>query len=154
MKKDKLYIEDKTRQIVYYVENDDEKFIPIVSGSYLAHNLLDKFFERRKKLEESLRKELLNNKISPIYYYFIMFDMGEADLTSRVNITKRKLRKHFKPEHFKKIKLEILLRYADVFDIPVSSFFFISVVKESGRNLELLRTNNPFFTVIRCNSDE
>jgi hypothetical protein len=47
--------------------------------------------------------------------------MGAGDLASRIGISKRKLRKHFKPEVFAKLSDAVLEKYAVIFGVTVDN---------------------------------
>jgi len=92
---------------------------------------------------------LEKSEISPVYYYMIMLEFGEGDLASRLGISKRRLKKHFKMSAFEKISLKLLKRYADVFDVPVSNMLHFVVINE--KDLKKLKINhrksaNPYIS--------
>lgn len=148
MKEKNLYVDYKAQQHLYYVVKENNTYGPLISGSYLSKYFLDDFWQKKKNLERSLRQELQQDKISPVYYYMLLQELGEADLAARVKISKRKLRKHFKPRYFKKISLELLRRYANVFDVPVANLFQTLLIKDQDQEkikVEQNKTQNPFY---------
>ncbi len=152
MKEKDLYIEFEPQQLVYYVEKEDDSYGPIISGSQLSANYLDDFWEKRIKLEEDLRKQIAANKITPVYYYMILQEMGPKDLAKRVKISYRKLQKLFNPKHFKKIKIEKVIKFAEIFNIPVSSMFQTYIIKETAKKtigIEHLRTDNNCYNITK-----
>ena len=152
MKEKELFVDFKPQQVVLYVEKEDGSYGQVVTGSFLAKNYLDDYFDKVGKWDKSLKEQLKNGEISPVYYYLIMQEFGEKDLASRVGISVRKLRKHYKPEHFVKMRLSLLKRYADVFDIPVSGMFhFLVIGEKAAENLsvENLESRNPYFTITK-----
>ena len=155
MKEKELFVDFKPQQLVLYVEKEDGSYGQVVSGSYLSKNYLDDYFEKVKKWDKSLKEQLKKGEISPVYYYLIMHEFGEKDLASRVGISLRRLRKHYKMEHFIKMKLSLLKRYADVFDVPVASLFHFLVIGEKAAkdlSVENLDSQNPYFTITRIES--
>ncbi len=152
MKEKELYVDYTPQQAVYYVEKDDSSYGPIISGSQLSHDYLDDFYLKKKNLEKKLRDQIANNEVSPVYYYMLLQEMGLGDLASRVGVSKRKLKKHFKPEYFAKLSLSMLKKYADVFDVSVSAMLQVIIVKEEDKkNLEIekLKTQNSFFELFK-----
>lgn len=119
MKEKDIYIDDKTHEIILYAEKDDESYAPVLCGSYAVANHLDEFFGMKERLEQSLRQQLKEGKISPVYFYMLMYDMGPGDLARRMGISQRKLRKHFRPEIFNKLDESRLAKYAVIFGISV-----------------------------------
>jgi len=133
MKEKDLYVEFDPHKMVYYAEKEDNSYGPIISGSQLSANYLDDHWMKRKNLEEKLRKQVIANEISPIFYYMTYLEMGPKDLASRANMSMRKLSKALKPEGFKKLKVSQLKRFADIFNIPVSSLFHTYLIKDEAR---------------------
>jgi len=150
VKEKDLYVDFKAQQAVYYVEKSDESYGPVVSGSFLSKYYLDDFYEKMNKQEQALREKLKAGEISPVYYYCIVREFGEGDLASRVGVSVRKLRKHFKMENFTKMKLSLLKKYADAFDIPVTNMFHLVMTRqEFTEKLRIVdsETKNPFFVI-------
>lgn len=150
MKEKELYIDYKPQQSVYYVEKDDESYGPLLSGSQLAKNYLDDFYEKRSKLEKGLREQLKKGEISPVYYYLIIQEYGEGDLALRAGVSLKKMRKHCKMEHFSRLRLSQLKKYADAFDIPLVKFFSLFIAKQetAGKiSIDYSETANPYFTI-------
>lgn len=150
MKEKDLYTEFKPQQLVYYVEKEDQSYGPMISGSHLSANYLDDFFEKRRNLEQKLRLQIINNEISPVFYYMTLQELGSKDLASRLNISHRRLQKVFKPKHFKKLPLEKLQRLAEIFNIPVANLFQTFVIKDEDRDkiqLEQAITKNELYHV-------
>jgi hypothetical protein len=119
MKEKDIYIDYKTHEIILYAEKEDESYAPVVCGSYAAKHHLDEFFRMKENLEKTLRQDLLDGKISPVYYFMLMQDMGPGDLAKRVGISQRKLNKHFRPDVFIKLNDITLQKYAVVFGISI-----------------------------------
>jgi hypothetical protein len=152
MKEKELYIDFEPQQSVYYVEKDDESYGPVVSGSQLAKNYLDDFFEKRSKQEKALREQLKKGEISPIYYYMIMQEYGEGDLASRAGVSLRKLRKHYKMDNFANLKLKQLKKYAQAFDVPLVKMFSLLLTRQENSGkfvVEFSETANPYFVVTK-----
>jgi hypothetical protein len=127
MKEKDIYIEYKTHEIILYAEKEDESYAPVVCGSYAAKHHLDEFFRLKENLDISLKQKLREGKISPIYYFMLMQDMGPGDLAKRVGISKRKLGKHFKPDVFAKLSDAMLQKYAVVFGVSVDQIKEINI---------------------------
>jgi hypothetical protein len=119
MKEKDLKVDFKEQEVVLYVEKEDQSYGAMVTGSYAAKNYLDDYFSKQKNLEKELKDDLKNGKISPVYFFMKMQDMGIGDLAKRIGVSKRKLRKHFDPAGFKKLDEAMLQKYAVVFGISV-----------------------------------
>jgi len=119
MKEKDLYIENKLNEIILFAEKEDESYGEIKSGSYAVKHYLGDYYKLKENLDKELREEIRKGKISPVFYFMLMQDMGEGDLAKRIGISKRKLHKHFKPEAFETLDDTILQKYAVVFGITV-----------------------------------
>ena len=120
MKEKDLYIENKMQEMILFAEKDDETYDAIKSGSYVVEHFLSDFYLKKENLEKALREELKKGIISPVFYYMLLQDMGPGDLAKRVGISKRKLRKHFRPDIFAKLGDAMLQKYAIVFGVDVA----------------------------------
>lgn len=152
MKEKELYVDYQPQQLIYYVEKDDASYGPLLSGSYLSKNYLDDYYEKKEKLEKSLREQLNKGEISPVYYYMLLQEMGEGDLASRARVSKRKLKQHFQMKNFQKLRLTQLKKYADAFDVPVAAMFHLMITKNEDQGkitVEQAETKNAFFSVSR-----
>jgi hypothetical protein len=107
------------QQVILFVEKEDGKYEPIQTGSYLTKNFLDDYELKRHHLEESLKKQVQSDEVSPIYYYMVLEDLTLSELASRAGIRKGKVKKHLEAGHFSEIPQETLQLYADVFNITI-----------------------------------
>jgi len=135
MKEKDAIIDYEPHQLMLYVEKEDGTFGPIITGSYLSKNYIDDYFEKMEKLRLSLLNQLKENLISPIEYYRIIHDFNVFELSRRTEISVFKVKKHLKVKGFQKAKVSDLLKYAEVFDIPVSNLFQVIIVE--GRDSEI-----------------
>ena len=119
MKEKDGYIDCPQQQVILYVEKEDGRYGPIQTGSYLTHNFLEDYEEKRKHLQDSLRSRIVNKEVSPVFYYMILEDLTLSELSARVGIRKGKVKKHLEYNSFNTIKEEELKRYADVFNVNV-----------------------------------
>ncbi len=152
MKEKDLYVDFSPQQMIYYVEKDDSSYGPIISGSQLSHDYLDDFYYKKRNLEKSLRDQIAKNEISPVYYYMILQELGMGDLASRVGVGKRKLKRHFKPSCFNNLRLKMIKKYAEIFNVPLSSMFQVVIVKDDDRkniDIQKMRTNNDSFELLK-----
>lgn len=69
--------------------------------------------------EEQVRQRVLSGELSPIAYYMEKNIMDLKLLADYMDLPKRKVRKHFKPDRFNKLDDQILMRYAETFGISV-----------------------------------
>jgi len=152
MKEKEATINFDLHPLVLYVEKEDGTYGRIESASFLAEKYLDDYLDKVKKWDKELKEKLENGEISPVYYYKIMLEFGEGDLASRVGISKRLLRKHYQMDAFKNIRLKLLQRYADVFEVPVSGMLHFLAIKENDQEkikIGIQKTNNPFVAITK-----
>ena len=115
------------RELVMYVHRADDTFGPLQTGSYLVANYLDDLLDKRQRHGEACLARLRAGEVSPVGYYLALLDMTEADLASRAQVSRWRLRRHLTPSGFARITVRLLARYAAVFGVPVARLFEILV---------------------------
>jgi DNA-binding XRE family transcriptional regulator len=136
-------------QLVIYVEREDAGYGPVQTGSYMATEFIDDFFEKRERYRRACLRQLEAGEISVVAYYLRILDMAEADLAARVGVSRRKVRRHLTPEGFGGIDLGLARRYAEVFGVPVANLFQVIAVQDAGIAVRQERTANPLLTRTR-----
>ena len=126
MKEKEGYVDCPEQQMILYVEKENGKYGPMQTGSYITKNYIDDYFLKRKNLEASLREQVERNEISPVKFFMILEDLSLSELSARIKIPTRKVRKHLLPVHFKMISDDLLNRYAIVFNISVNQLINIT----------------------------
>ena len=160
MKEKDAYIDYEPQQLVLYVEKEDGSYGPIQTGSYISKNYLDDFWEKMIKLRLSLLEQLKKNEITPVYYYKMIHDFNDLELSRRTGISLFKVKRHQKVKKFKNIKLADLQKYAYAFDIPVANLLQIitldekensSTIEENGAQsiVKQTKTENPFVVITK-----
>lgn len=119
MKEKDSFVDCPEQQLILYVEKDDGTYGPVQTGSFITKNYIDDFFEKRQRLEMSLKEQVRKKEISPVACYMTLEDLTPAETASRVGISVRKVRKHMLPQYFPKIKPSVLEKYAEVFNVTV-----------------------------------
>ena len=113
----------KDHELILYAEKEDDSIGPVKTGSYMAANHLADFYQIREGLEKRLLEDLLTRKISPVARFRELEEFTLAELASRTGISRRRVKKHQKYEHFLNATVKELQKYAEVFNIPVANFF-------------------------------
>lgn len=137
-------------RMVVYVEKEDRSYGPLETGSYMVTNYYEDFTEKRHRLEEECRRRLTQGEISPVGYYMILTNITEADLASRVGVSRRKLRRHAEPGGFEKMDLSTARKYAETFNIPVANLFQLLEREGEGVDIAQEGTGHPLVTVTRA----
>jgi hypothetical protein len=148
VKEDDVRVDYEPQQLLLYVEKNDGTYGPLQTGGYMAKNYLDDFFLKRRNLEAECIEKLRKGEISTVSYYRQLNNMTAVDLAARVRISVSKVKKHETPAGFAKATLEIVGRYAGVFDIPVANLFQIIVSGEETIGLTARKTANAFLSVM------
>jgi|SRR6056297_1819699 len=158
MKEKDAKVDFEPHQLILYVEKEDGSYGPVQTGSYISANYLDDFWEKMKYLRLQQLEKLKSNEISPVQYFRMIHDFSDFELAKRVGLPLFKVKRHQKPRFFRRMKLSVLKRYADVFDIPVNAFFQIMALgnNETGINPEKSEiqihqktTANPFVVLTK-----
>jgi hypothetical protein len=159
MKEKDILVDFKDQQVVLYAEKPDNSIGPVQTGSYVTKNYIDEFYNILGQLEKSLYEKLLNKEISPVYLFMTLEELTISELAARVRLSKRRVKKHITYKGFPKICISDLMKYADVFNIPLSNFFQIISTRQDAKwrmayqvdseNAKLLtisqeKTDNPF----------
>ncbi len=163
MKENDAHVDFEHHQLILYVEKEDGSYGPIQTGSEISKNHLDDFWLKKKNLQKSFIKRILSNEVSPIEYFMTMQELSPAELASRAGINKRTVKKHLDAKYFKKATVDMLERYAAVFDIPVVNLFQVVTGRlienriDENTGLETkndsfivhMKTENPLFVITK-----
>ncbi|MBE0646654.1 MAG: hypothetical protein IH596_02600 [Bacteroidales bacterium] len=117
MKEKEGFVDCPEQQMILYVEKEDGQFGPMQTGSFITKNYIDDYFDKRKNLVSSLREKINQQEISPVEFFMILEDLTPKELSARVRLPLRKVKKHLLPVHFEKLSDDLLQRYASVFNI-------------------------------------
>jgi hypothetical protein len=103
-----------------YALDENGNYVTVLSKGWAPKNeaLLQAWDLIHEKTEQ-IRQDVLAGKISPIAFYMEKNIMSLKLLADYVELPKRKVRKHLKPEKFAQLEDDILQRYADTFEITL-----------------------------------
>lgn len=108
------------KELVYATDEHGNYTTALSSGwepkTIALSNSLDEINERI----EDARQQVKSGQSSPIVYYMELKKMDLAILASYVGFWKWRVKRHFKPNIFKKLNDKVLQKYADTFDISLS----------------------------------
>jgi hypothetical protein len=82
--------------------------------------LIDALNDYDRRAEEARRK-ILSKQSSPIEYFMYMRRMDLVTLAQAMGLFRWQVKRHLKPEVFRRLDPALLARYADLFRIPVSA---------------------------------
>lgn len=107
------------RELCYAIDENGEYTTANSTGwepkTVALNNAID---EINKRIEDA-KKRVLEGKTSPIEYYMELHKMDVGILASYVGLWQWRVKRHFKPSIFKKLKNYTLQKYAEVFEISV-----------------------------------
>jgi hypothetical protein len=135
MKEKDLKTQANKQTFVMYAEKDDGTYGTVESGSYLIENDLQDFWVKMAHIEQMMRIKLQNGEISPIHYFMVIEGLTPAELASRSGISARRVKKHLTVKGFECIRTSELIRYANVYNIPVANFFQV-IVSSKDMNIK------------------
>jgi hypothetical protein len=117
-------MEGKTRDLQYALDKDG-KYTTVKSVGWEPKNtaLLGAWEYENTKIDEALR--LVKDGIkSPIYYFMIKSLMNTSLLASYTGFSRFRIKRHFKPNVFKKLSEEKLDKYVYAFGLKERSDLF------------------------------
>lgn len=154
MKEKESIVDCPEQQVILYVEKENGKYGPVQTGSYISANYLDDYFFKRRNLELSLRKRVLDGEVTLVHYYMILVDLSLSELAARAGISKSRVKKHLDPKHFGNCTVDELTRYARVFNIPVAGMMQIFLVKieDQYESLFILEGKSKRFSVTQSST--
>ncbi len=110
----------KFKELCYAVD-DEGKYVTAQSTGWNPKTIaLDNALQEINERVEVARQKVIANQTSPIEYYMELHKMDLSILSSYVGIWKWRVKRHFKPSVFKKLKNSTLEKYAEVFEISVN----------------------------------
>ena len=68
---------------------------------------------------EAIRQQVLEGKLSPLAYHIQANLFSIKMFSLYAGVSKRRIKKHLKPENFNQLKEEILEKYSAVFEISI-----------------------------------
>lgn len=110
---------DKIKKLMYAVGKDG-KYTGVNSAGWEAENEATR--QAWDAVDEALaetKEKVMNGELSPIAYYMEKCLMDVGLLAKYVGKWKWQVKKHLKPNGFKKLDNSLLEKYAEVFEIKV-----------------------------------
>jgi len=110
-------IKGKIRDLCYAVDKDGRYTSTLSMGWKPKNEALNQAWEQVYEKVEEKRQGVLKGKLSPIAFYMELNLMNPAILADYIGIAKWRVRKHLKMKNFKKLKPELLEKYAGVLNV-------------------------------------
>lgn len=116
---DKSALENFTRELCYAKSDEGKYKTELSSGWNIKKYALDNTWQEINETIENARNNVKANKRSPIFYFMELRLMNISILSDYTGFWKFTIKRHLKPNVFKKICQEKLRIYANAFDITV-----------------------------------
>lgn len=118
---DKSNLEKANIKDMVYAVNDKGEYVTELSTGWEPKSIaLDNAIKAIDERIAQAKEKVLRNETSPLEYYMELHKMDLPILASYVGIWKWRVKRHFKPSVFKKLKHKTMQKYADVFEISVA----------------------------------
>ncbi len=105
---------------LYYVKDEDGNYTTGLSkGWKVKKEALDATWEAINERVEEARQAVLNGEKSPIHYYMELNIMDLSVLSGYTGFWKWTIKRHLKPERFRKLSDKKLERYAKAFEVSL-----------------------------------
>ncbi len=123
-------IAEGMKEVVYAVdENGNYELVP--SAGWAPKNIAnDQAWEIISGQIEAVKKQIKAGELSPLAYHMVKNQMDESLLAQYVGLFKWKVKRHLKPEVFKKLKKPVLEKYAALFGLSVEQFMDMATIDE------------------------
>lgn len=103
-----------------YARDKDGRIVIVPSlGGEVDETVTLQALERIREMTEEARGRVLAGKSSPLEYWMYAQRLDMPQLSQVTGLWQWRIRRHFKPERFTKLSIDILQRYADVMGISV-----------------------------------
>jgi hypothetical protein len=91
------------------------------------------YHEQRRKELRRLHGRLMAGELSPIGFFLELQRMSPEELAPRMRLRAAVVRGHCTPTKFRELTVELLQRYARVFDVAVGDFFQLVELRDELR---------------------
>ena len=123
--------EGKFRDLCYAVD-DDGNYVAVHSTGWSPKNeaMKQAWEEIHIKVDEA-RKKVIDGELSMLAYHMEKNIMAIKLLSQYTGISRRKIRKHMKPEVFANLETKVLQKYTDAFNISMEELTNIKRLEEA-----------------------
>ena len=116
---DETHLTKFTKEVLY-AKNEKGEYEKILSQGWdVKNDALDNEWNFLNEQTETTKKAVLDGKTSPIEYFMKLRIMDLEILSAYTGIWKFFIKRHFKPNIFKKLNKTTLQKYSKAFDITI-----------------------------------
>jgi hypothetical protein len=124
---DSKFFKDTVIRDVAYAIDDEGNYTSVISeGWEVKNDALDMTWDEIGEKCEKIRRKVLDGKYSPLAYHLEKNIMDVGLFAKYTGQTRRKIKKHLKPENFEKLDDSILRQYAEVLRISIDELKTVS----------------------------
>jgi hypothetical protein len=116
---DKSALENFTRELCYAKSNEGKYKTELSSGWDIKKYALDNTWGEINEAIETARNAVILNKRSPLFYFMELRLMNVSILSDYTGFWKFTIKRHLKPNVFKRMSQKKLSIYANALDITV-----------------------------------
>lgn len=109
------------RKAIYAVGPDGRYTVVPSSGWEVEETVTLQAVEHFRRMEEDARRRVLEGTTSPLEFHMYRSRMDPALLSQTTGLWCWRIRRHFRPQVFARLKPALLARYADALGISVES---------------------------------
>lgn len=119
-----------TKEVCYATDASGKYTTELSNGWDVKINALDVTWEDIEKKIASAKEKVLRNEASPILFFMEKNVMNTAILSSYTGFFKWQIKRHLKPDVFKKLSPKKLIKYAEIFNVSVDELKTMNVHDE------------------------
>ena len=117
---DKSNLESANFKELCYAVDENGEYTTVNSSGWTPKTIaLNQAIEDINERVAAAKIRVLNNDVSPIEYYMEYHKMDLGILSSYVGMWQWRVKRHFKPNVFKRLSTKTLKKYADAFDVSI-----------------------------------
>lgn len=119
---DESSLSKKNIQELCYAVDESGRYTTVLSKGWEPKSLaMEESLQDIKERAEEARKGVKAGVLSPIAYFMEINKMDNGILAGYVGMWRWRVKRHLKPAVFKKLSDRILAKYAEAFDITVTT---------------------------------
>lgn len=122
-------MQGKFREPVYSLD-EDGNYTTVRSVGWDPKNaVMQQAWDNINEKVEETKQKVINGQLSPIAYYMEKNIMDISLLSKYMGLWKWTVKKHLKPKNFNKLSEDLILQYADIFNITPEQLKDINALK-------------------------
>ena len=120
-----------TKEVVYAVDSSGNYTTELSTGWEVKATALNVAWDDIEKRIATAKQKVLNNEASPLLYFIELRLMDIGIVSAYTGFWKWAIKKHLKPQAFKKLSEEKLKKYARTFNVSVEELKTMNVHEDS-----------------------